>query len=56
MEINGEEESAVKQSNGMVISELSSVRELKFAFQRASSRLVEMTSREYFDRHKLSSK
>jgi len=39
----------VKQSNGMVISELSSVKELRFAFQRASSRLFEMTSRDYYN-------
>ena len=32
-----------KQSNGLVVSELASVKELRFAFQRAGSRLHEMT-------------
>jgi predicted ATPase len=34
----------VQNSQGHAISELASVRELSFAFQRCASRLVEMTS------------
>lgn len=41
----------VAQSNGKTIGELASVRELSFAFRRASSRLVEMTSKAWWEKH-----
>lgn len=41
----------VAQGNGKTIGELASVRELSFAFRRASSRLVEMTSKSWWNKH-----
>jgi len=41
----------VAQSNGKTIGELASVKELSFAFKRASSRLVEMTSKAWWNKH-----
>lgn len=41
----------VAQSNGKQIGELASVRELSFAFRRASSRIVEMTSTSWWDKY-----
>ena len=38
-------------SNNVRVEELAAVQELQFAFQRASSRLVEMMSREYLATH-----
>lgn len=38
------------QSNGKTLGELASVIELSFAFRRASSRLIEMCSRSYWER------
>ena len=38
-------------SNNVRVEELAAVQELHFAFQRASSRLVEMMSREYLTAH-----
>merc|ERR1712150_355261 len=39
----------VAQSNGMTVNQLASVKELEFAFRRASSRLVEMCSKSWWD-------
>lgn len=39
----------VAQSNGMIVNELASVKELAFAFQRASSRLIEMCSKSWWN-------
>lgn len=39
-------------SHGQPVSSLASVRELSFAFQRAASRLKEMTSRAWFDQQR----
>ena len=40
----------VAQSNGIVIGELASVRELRFAFSRSESRLIEMCSKTRWER------
>mmetsp|Transcript_37621 Transcript_37621/g.91444 ORF Transcript_37621/g.91444 Transcript_37621/m.91444 type:complete len:472 (+) Transcript_37621:1612-3027(+) len=40
----------VAQQGGVVVGALASVRELSFAFQRASSRIYEMTSKQWWDR------
>jgi protein AFG1 len=39
----------VRQSGGSTLGELASVKELKFAFKRAASRLVQMTSVDWFN-------
>eukprot|EP00547_Thalassionema_nitzschioides_P009017 CAMPEP_0194230178 /NCGR_PEP_ID=MMETSP0156-20130528/44274_1 /TAXON_ID=33649 /ORGANISM="Thalassionema nitzschioides, Strain L26-B" /LENGTH=493 /DNA_ID=CAMNT_0038962753 /DNA_START=3 /DNA_END=1484 /DNA_ORIENTATION=+ len=39
----------VAQSNGMTVNELASVKELEFAFRRASSRLIEMCSKSWWN-------
>lgn len=41
----------VAQTTGKTIGELASVRELRFAFKRAASRLVEMTSKSWWVKH-----
>ncbi len=41
----------VAQSNGMTAGELASVQELSFAFRRASSRLKEITSKQFWIKH-----
>eukprot|EP00814_Leptocylindrus_danicus_P011429 CAMPEP_0116018932 /NCGR_PEP_ID=MMETSP0321-20121206/8934_1 /TAXON_ID=163516 /ORGANISM="Leptocylindrus danicus var. danicus, Strain B650" /LENGTH=214 /DNA_ID=CAMNT_0003489403 /DNA_START=214 /DNA_END=858 /DNA_ORIENTATION=+ len=41
----------VAQSSGRTTGELASVRELRFAFKRAASRLVEMTSKGWWTKH-----
>merc|ERR1719223_77078 len=40
----------VAQSNGIVVGELASVRELRFAFSRSESRLIEMCSKAWWER------
>lgn len=44
----------VAQAQGVAISELASVKELSFAFRRASSRILEMTSLTWWSEHKIS--